>query len=46
MADKIKIVLKDGTSKVVEVVNENLTETYDRNNINQDEVVGIDKVGE
>lgn len=45
MVEKIKITLRDGTTKIIEIIDNDLIETYKQNNINQNDVVGIDKVG-
>ncbi len=45
MEDKVKITLRDGTTKIIKIIDNDLIETYKENNINQDDVVGIDKVG-
>lgn len=46
MKDICNIEFKDGTVKQIVVENSNLQKAYEDNNINYEDVVGVEKVGE
>lgn len=46
MKDICKIELKDGTIKQIIIEDSDLQKAYEDNNINYEDVIGVEKVGE